>query len=375
MSASARKPLFRADHVGSLLRPPELLAARGKWKSGEMDAAQLREIEDKAIADVVTLQEELGLQAVTDGEFRRENWWIDFISAIEGIEISSPDEAAGFQKAPGTASGYVPKNVRTVGRLGRPGDILADDFAFLNGKTANTAKVTIPSPTRVHFHGGDASVDDGAYPDKDAFWEDLARVYRDEIAALEALGCRYIQIDDPVINYFVDTRMRDNLRTIGEDPDTLIHRYARLLNDCVSERSPETYLTIHLCRGNAQSAWIAEGGYEPLAEALFPAIDVDAWFLEYDDARSGGFEPLRFMPDDRCVVLGLVTTKRGDMEDRDEILRRIEEASEYVPLDRLGLSPQCGFASVDLGNLIAVEDQAAKLSFVIDLAREVWGEA
>ena len=375
MSSTSRKPLFRADHVGSLLRPPELLTARAQWKSGEIDAAALRAIEDEAIADVVKLQEGLGLRAVTDGEFRRENWWIDFISAIEGIEISSPDEAAGFQKAPGTASGYVPKNVRTVGQLRRPGDILADDFAFLNGKTSRTAKVTIPSPTRVHFHGGDASVDDGAYPDKETFWDDLARVYRDEIAALEALGCRYIQIDDPVINYFVDTRMRDNLKAINEDPDALIHKYARLLNDCVSGRDPETYLTIHLCRGNAQSAWIAEGGYEPLAEALFPVVDVDAWFLEYDDARSGGFEPLRFMPDDRCVVLGLVTTKRGDIEDRDEIKRRIGEASGYVSLDRLALSPQCGFASVDLGNLIAVEDQAAKLSFVLDLAREVWGEA
>ena len=375
MSSASRKPLFRADHVGSLLRPPELLTARKNWKSGEVDAAALREIEDEAIADVVKLQEDLGLGAVTDGEFRRENWWIDFISAIDGVEISSPDEAAGFRKAPGTASGYVPKNVRITGGLGRAGDILVDDFAFLNGKTSKTAKVTIPSPTRVHFHGGDASVDDWPYPDKDAFWDDLARVYREEIAALEALGCRYIQIDDPVINYFVDTRMRDNLKTIGEDPDTLIHKYARLLNACVSGRSPDTYLTIHLCRGNAQSAWIAEGGYEPLAEALFPVIDVDAWLLEYDDARSGGFEPLRFMPDDRCVVLGLVTTKRGEMEDRGEIRGRIEEASNYVSLDRLGLSPQCGFASVDLGNLIAVEDQAAKLSLVIDLAREVWGEA
>ena len=370
-----KKPLFRADHVGSLLRPPELLEARASWKSGAMSAAALREAEDAAIADAVRLQEDIGLEAVTDGEFRRENWWIDFISAIEGIEISSPDEAAGFQKAPGTASGYVPKNVRTAGKLGRRGDILAADFAFLNGKTSKTAKVTIPSPTRVHFHGGDASVDDAAYPDKDAFWDDLARVWREEIAALEALGCRYIQIDDPVINYFVDTRMRDNLRAIGEDPDTLIHRYARLLNACISGRRPETYLTIHLCRGNAQSAWIAEGGYEPLAEALFPVVGVDAWFLEYDDARSGGFEPLRFMPDDGCVVLGLVTTKRGEMEERDALRRRIDEAAQYVPLDRLGLSPQCGFASVDLGNLIAVEDQAAKLSLVIDLAREVWGEA
>ena len=375
MNAARKKPLFRADHVGSLLRPPELLAAREKRKAGAIGAAELRAVEDAAIADVVRLQEGLGLQAVTDGEFRRENWWIDFISAVDGIEISNPDEAAGFQKAPGTASGYVPKNVRTVGRLGGGGGILTEDFAFLAARTSRTAKVTIPSPTRVHFHGGDASVDDSAYPDKDAFWDDLAKVWRDEIAALEALGCRYIQIDDPVINYFVDTRMRANLEAIGENPDTLIHRYARLLNDCISGRGPDTYLTIHLCRGNAQSAWIAEGGYEPLAEALFPVVDVDAWFLEYDDARSGGFEPLRFMPDDRCVVLGLVTTKRGDMEDRDGLRRRIDEAARYVSLDRLGLSPQCGFASVDLGNAIAVDDQAAKLSLVIDLAREVWGEA
>ncbi len=375
MKPGSKNPPFRADHVGSLLRPPELLAARKKWKDGALDAAALRAIEDEAIADAVRLQEEVGLGAVTDGEFRRENWWIDFVKAFDGIEISTPDEEVGFRKASGPAPVYVPMIVRTAGRLGRPHDIMADDFRFLDRTTSKTAKVTIPSPTRVHFHGGDTAVDDAAYPDMDAFWDDLARVYREEIASLEAFGCRYIQIDDPVINYFVDDGMRGHLRSRGEDPDTLIRKYARLLNDCISERSPDTWLAIHLCRGNARSAWIGKGGYEPLAEALFPVIDVDAWFLEYDDARSGGFEPLRFMPDDKCVVLGLVTTKRGDMEDRDDLKCRIEEASRHVPLERLALSPQCGFASVDLGNLITADDQAAKLSLVVDLAREVWGEA
>lgn len=368
------KPFFRADHVGSLLRPENLLAARQRWSSGDLSPEDLRGIEDAAIRDVVKLQEDVGLGAVTDGEFRRENWWIDFISAIEGIEISDPDTHAGFKKD-GGQTGYMPKNVLTVGKIAHPGTILADDFAFLRAATGNTAKVTIPSPSRIHFHGGRAAVDASVYPDMEQFWTDVAEVYRREIAALEEAGCRYIQIDDPVLTYFLDDKMRANVDAIGEDPDALIDVYAKVINACVEERRADTYLTIHLCRGNARSAWVSEGGYDRFAEALFPAVDVDAWFLEYDDARSGGFEPLRFMPDDKIVVLGLITSKFGQLEDADEVKRRIDEAAGVVPLDRLALSPQCGFASLDLGNLVTVDEQVRKLCHVVDIARDVWGEA
>ena len=375
MNAQANgKPFFRADHVGSLLRPENLLAARQRWQKGEMSPAALREVEDEAIRDVVKLQEDIGLGAVTDGEFRRENWWIDFIRQIKGVEISDPDTHAGFKKD-GGQTGYMPKNVLTVAKVAHPGNIQADDFAFLRDATSHTAKVTIPSPSRIHFHGGRAAVDASVYPDMEEFWADVIEVYRREIAALEDLGCRYIQIDDPVLTYFLDDKMRQNVHDIGEDPDALIHVYAKVINACIEQRRSDTYLTIHLCRGNARSAWVSEGGYDWFADALFPAVHVDAWFLEYDDERSGGFEPLRFMPDDKKVVLGLVTSKFGALEDANEIKGRIDEASKQMPLDRLALSPQCGFASLDIGNLVSVDEEVRKLSHVIEIARDVWGEA
>ena len=367
------KPFFRADHVGSLLRPQKLLEARASWKGGKLTFEALQNIEDEAIREVVKLQENVGLKAITDGEFRRENWWIDFISQIEGIVISEPDVSSEFKTDGGKGSGYIPKVVKTVSKITHNRSILDRDFETLLKHTKETPKVTIPSPTRIHFHGGRAAVDLETYPDLSNFWSDIARFYQDEIAALEQKGCRYIQIDDPVLTYFLDDRMRNNLQDIGENPDALIDTYATLLNDCIKNRRDETYLTMHLCRGNALSSWIVSGGYAGLANSIFPKIDVDSFFLEYDDERSGDFEPLDLMPNGKKVVLGLVTSKRGQLETADSIKRRIEEASRIIPLENLALSPQCGFASVDVGNLITLDDQMSKLELVVKTAETIWG--
>ena len=367
------KPFFRADHVGSLLRPQKLLEARASWKGGKLTFEALQNIEDEAIREVVKLQENVGLKAITDGEFRRENWWIDFISQIEGIVISEPDVSSEFKTDGGKGSGYIPKVVKTVSKITHNRSILDRDFETLLKHTKETPKITIPSPTRIHFHGGRAAVDLETYPDLSKFWSDIARFYQDEIAALEQKGCRYIQIDDPVLTYFLDDRMRNNLQDIGENPDTLINTYATLLNDCIKNRRDDTYLTMHLCRGNALSSWIVSGGYAGLANSIFPKIDVDSFFLEYDDERSGDFEPLDLMPNGKKVILGLVTSKRGQLETADAIKRRIEEASKIIPLENLALSPQCGFASVDVGNLITLDDQMSKLELVVKTAETIWG--
>ena len=369
------KPFFRADHVGSLLRPKKLLEARANWKGGKLTFEALQNIEDEAIREVVKLQENVGLKAITDGEFRRENWWIDFISQIEGIVISEPDVSSEFKTDGGKGSGYIPKVVKTVSKITHNRSILDRDFETLLKHTKETPKVTIPSPTRIHFHGGRAAVDLETYPDLNKFWSDIARFYQDEIAALEQKGCRYIQIDDPVLTYFLDERMRNNLQNIGENPDALINTYATLLNDCIRNRRDDTYLTMHLCRGNALSSWIVSGGYAGLANSIFPNIDVDSFFLEYDDERSGDFAPLDLMPNGKKVVLGLVTSKRGQLETADSIKRRIEEASKIIPLENLALSPQCGFASVDVGNLITLDDQMSKLELVVKTAETIWGNS
>ena len=366
------KPFFRADQVGSLLRPARLLEAREDWRQGGITRKELRAIEDDCIAECIAMQEEIGLEAVTDGEFRRENWWIDFISAIKGVEISDPDDDSAFHQDPEHGISYVPKTVLTTGRLGGGGTISVEDFEFLQQHTSVTPKVMIPSPSRIHFHGGRKAVDDDVYPSMDDFWSDVATVYRDEIEALESRGCRYIQIDDPVLTYFLDDRLRRNAEAIGEDPDQLLALYGEVINACISERRPETCIAIHLCRGNARSQWIAAGSYDRMARILFPMLQVDSWFLEYDDERSGGFEPLRHMSDDVRVVLGLVTTKTGRLEDPDEIRSRVEAAAACHPMENLALSPQCGFASIESGNLIAWDDQMAKLSLVVELAQELW---
>lgn len=372
-TATART-FFRADHVGSLLRPATLLAAREQVKAGTLAPAALRELEDEAIRAAIAGQERVGLQVVTDGEFRRENWYADFIGRLPGVEIREGENPA-FLHTPDSTIHYVPKNVVTTGRLTLPPEALCTgDFAFTASATSVLPKITVPSPTRLHFHGGRNVVSTEAYPDLEAFYADIAAIYRREIAALEAAGCRYIQIDDPILAYFVSDRMREGIRADGDDPDVRLARYVALLNDCISFRRPGTTLALHVCRGNARSAWLSEGGYERIAEAVFGGLQVDQLMLEFDDERSGGFEPLRFVPAGRRVVLGLVTTKHGRLEARDALRRRIEEAAAYVPLEHLALSPQCGFASVVEGNLITEEDQWAKLALVVATAREVWDD-
>jgi 5-methyltetrahydropteroyltriglutamate--homocysteine methyltransferase len=372
-TAATTKPFYRADHVGSLLRPPELLAAREAFGRGELDAARLRALEDAAIREVVAGQERVGLGIVTDGEFRRENWYADFISRLAGVEIRAAEQNPAFAADPGNAVHYVPKNVVTVAPLRRPEPITVADYTFLVEVTTVAAKITLPSPSRLHFHGGRGVVSSTVYPDIEGFFADVVRAYRAEIADLEAAGCRYIQIDDPLFSYFISDRMRAEVLANGERPEERLGRYVQLINDCIAERRDDTAIGIHVCRGNARSAWIAEGGYERIAEQLFGSLNNDHYLLEYDDDRSGDFAPLRFMPAGKRVVLGLVTSKRGTLEERGTLLRRVEEATRYVPLEDLALSPQCGFASVVEGNLITPADQWAKLRLVVDVSHEIWG--
>jgi 5-methyltetrahydropteroyltriglutamate--homocysteine methyltransferase len=370
--AAPVKPFFRADHVGSLLRPAEVVTARAAAARGALDAAGLRAVEDAAIREVVAGQERVGLEVVTDGEFRRENWYADFIGRLAGVEIREAAQNPTFASDPGNGVHYVPKNVVTVGPLQRPEPILVRDFTFLAGVTRRTPKITIPSPSRLHFHGGRSVVSPAAYPDIEAFFDDVVRAYRAEIADLEAAGCSYVQIDDPLFSYFISERMRAEIVANGERPEERLARYVRLINDCIAQRHAGTAIGIHVCRGNARSAWIAEGGYERIAEQLFAGLHNDHFLLEYDDDRSGDFAPLRFMPKDKRVVLGLVTSKHGRLEDRATLLRRIDEATRYVPLENLAISPQCGFASVVEGNIITPADQWAKLRLVVETARELW---
>jgi 5-methyltetrahydropteroyltriglutamate--homocysteine methyltransferase len=383
------KPFFRADQVGSLLRPPELIRARAQHQKGEITHAALRSAEDEAIRHIVVEQERTGSEVVVDGEFRRENWWIDFVAGLSGVEIRDGDPGQAFV-APTAANDhghdhshddhdhgwrYVPKNVLTTGRVHAPAPITAPDFSFLKSITTRAAKVTLPSPTRLHFHGGRAAVSMQAYPDIEEFFADLAQVYRAEIAALEAAGCRYIQIDDPLMTYFISERMRAEVVAAGDDPDARLRRYVDLTNECISGRRPDTAIGIHVCRGNSRSGWIAEGGYERIAESVLGGLKVDHFLLEYDDERSGDFEPLRHVPRGVRVVLGLVTTKRGQLESTDALMRRIDSASKLVPLEDLAISPQCGFASTVEGNIITPDDQWRKLARVVDVAHLVWGKA
>ncbi len=383
------KPFFRADQVGSLLRPPELIQARAQHQKGEIKHAALRSAEDAAIRHIVAEQERIGYNVVVDGEFRRENWWIDFVAGLSGVEIRDGDPGQAFV-APSVADDhghdhshddhdhgwqYVPKNVLTTGRVHAAAPITAPDFAFLNSVTTRAPKVTLPSPTRLHFHGGRAAVSQQAYPDIEEFFADLAKVYRAEIAALEAQGCRYIQIDDPLMTYFISERMRAEVVAAGDDPDARLRRYVDLTNECISERRPDTAIGIHVCRGNSRSGWIAEGGYERIAESVLGGLKVDHFLLEYDDERSGDFEPLRHVPRGVRVVLGLVTTKRGQLESADDLMRRIDSASKLVPREDLAISPQCGFASTVEGNIITADDQWRKLARVVEVAQRVWGQA
>lgn len=372
MPATERPP-FRADHVGSLLRPPELLAAREAKKQGKMTAAGLRAVEDKAIRDVVKMQRDIGLKDVTDGEFRRTYWHLDFLEQFENAVVVPPSVKVHFHTEEGDLE-FMPPGIRVGGKLARRKPIMGTDFDYLKSVADGAIpKVTIPAPSNMHFRGGRKAIDEKAYPDLAQFYADLGRVYAEEVADLGRRGLKYLQIDEVNFAYLCDPSLRDKVKALGEDPNTLPHTYAKLINDAISTKPSDMTVCMHLCRGNFSSAWVAEGGYEPVAEVLFNEIKIDGYFLEYDDARSGGFEPLRFVPKGKKVVLGLVTTKKGVLEKPDLLKRRIEEAAKYVPLDQLCLSPQCGFSSTVEGNKITLDDEIAKLRLVVDVARQVWG--
>ncbi|HEY5111446.1 MAG TPA: 5-methyltetrahydropteroyltriglutamate--homocysteine S-methyltransferase [Acidimicrobiales bacterium] len=367
------KPPFRADHVGSFLRPPELLEARRAFAEKKIDADALKEVEDRAIRDVVALQEELGLQSATDGEFRRTSWHMDFIYQLGGISKTDEQLQVAFKNNEGSTS-FTSAALKVSGRVHVDETIFADAFEFLQS-TVTTAvpKLTIPSPSMVHYRGGAAAIDPAVYPDVEEFWTDLSAAYAEQIRRLGELGCTYLQLDDTSLAYLNDPAQRQMIADRGEDAEHQHLRYIKQLNAALAARPEGMSVTTHSCRGNFQSFWAAEGGYDFVAEALFSELDVDGFFLEYDDDRSGGFEPLRFVPKGKMVVLGLVTTKRGALETKDSLKRRIEEASQYVPLDQLCLSPQCGFSSTVEGNSLTLDEEIAKLRLVVETAHDVWG--
>jgi len=361
-------PPFRADHVGSLLRPPDLLAAR------ERNDPNLREIEDQAIREVVQLQKDVGLRTATDGEFRRASWHMDFIYSLDGVSKAPGDLVVKFHNEKGDIE-FTPAAMQIDGKLGVSETIFGDAFAFLKSCVGGgqLPKLTIPSPSMVHYRGGRASIDEAVYPDMEQFWADLVAAYREEVRRLGELGCTYLQFDDTSLAYLNDPEQREHVREIGGDAEHQHETYIRHINEAVTDRPEGMAVTTHMCRGNFRSSWVAEGGYDFVAEALFNELQVDGFFMEWDDARSGGFEPLRFVPPGKIVVLGLITTKRGELEDREMLLRRMDEASQYVDVDQLCLSPQCGFSSTVEGNVLTREQQADKLRLVVDVAQEVWG--
>jgi 5-methyltetrahydropteroyltriglutamate--homocysteine methyltransferase len=371
MDAPRRIHTFRADHVGSFLRPAALLEARDRFfKTHQIDATELRAAEDAAIRDVVKFQEDLGFKVITDGEYRRAYFHIDFLTQLGGV-VEQGGLSIKFHKADGELD-YAPPSLKIAGRISHTKDIQRQDFEFLKSIAAGVVKVPIPSPTMLHFRGGSTAVR-SIYPDLEEFFADVAAAYRAEIASLAAAGCTYVQLDDTNMAYLCDSKQREAARARGDDPDLLPRLYARLVNDSIRDRPDNMTIGIHLCRGNFRSSWAAEGGYEPVAETLFNEFDVDAYLLEYDDARSGDFAPLRHVPKGKLVVMGLVTTKLGELESKEDIKRRLEEAARFMPLEQMCLSPQCGFSSTVHGNDVAVEQQAAKCRLVIETAREVWG--
>ncbi|MFD0684365.1 5-methyltetrahydropteroyltriglutamate--homocysteine S-methyltransferase [Actinomadura fibrosa] len=367
------EPPFRADHVGSLLRPADLLAARDDHAQGRLDDAGLAAVEDAAIRDVVAMQRRAGLRGVTDGEFRRTSWHMDFIYRLGGISPADEKIKVRFHSESGDIE-FSTAALRVHDRIRLQETIFADHFRFLQDVAGDaTAKLTIPSPNMVHYRGGPASIDPKVYPDVEEFWSDLAAAYAEQVRAIAGLGCRYLQLDDTSLAYLNDPAQRAMIADRGDDPDHLHLRYIRQINAALAGRPAGLAVTTHMCRGNFRSSWTAEGGYDFVAEALFSELDVDGFFLEYDDTRSGGFEPLRFVPPGKMVVLGLVTTKRGELESKDDLKRRIEEASRFVPLDQICLSPQCGFSSTVEGNALDAEQQFAKLRLIVETSEEVWG--
>jgi 5-methyltetrahydropteroyltriglutamate--homocysteine methyltransferase len=366
-------PPFRADHVGSFLRPKYLLDARDQKARGEITAEQLRAVEDRAISEIVQFQQDVGLQSITDGEFRRTFFHIDFLEQLGGVVAEVPANLI-VKRADGTEA-LSPPVLKVVGKVRHIKDIQRADFEYLQSQIAAgmTPKVTIPSPTMLHFRGGRAGISREAYPELDpGFYDDVAQAYGEELQSLHDAGCRYVQMDDTNMAYLCDEKMREAARQRGDDPNELPHRYAGFINKVIARKPAGMTLAMHLCRGNFKSTHAASGNYEPVAEALLSEMNLDAYFMEYDDDRSGDFRPLRFLKPGKTVVLGLVTTKFGEMESKDRLKRRIDEASRYAPLDQLCLSPQCGFSSTVHGNNIAVEAQRNKLRLVVETAAEVW---
>jgi methionine synthase II (cobalamin-independent) len=374
-------PPFRADHVGSLLRPPRLRAAREDHAAGKITAGELRAIEDDAIRAAVAFQRDVGLRSVTDGEFRRGSWHMDFIYQIGGITRVPGTLVSTFHGPQGDIT-FTPDAIRVSRKVTMDTTIFGADFAFLASVAAGSPagsrplvpKQTIPAPSMVHYRSGvRAVVDERVYPDAEEFWSDVSAAYAAEVTGLARLGCRYLQIDDTSLAYLNDPRQRAYIAARGEDPAAMHLRYITLTNGAVRDRPAGMTVTTHLCRGNYRSSWVASGGYDYVAEALFGELDVDGFFLEFDDERSGGFEPLRFVPRGKYVVLGLVTTKRPELESKDDLKRRIDEAARYLPLDQLCLSGQCGFSSTAEGNALTRADQQAKLRLIVETAGEVWG--
>lgn len=371
-------PPFRADHVGSLLRPPELLEARAKAAAGDLGPDELASAEDSAIRAAVAMQANVGLHTGTDGEFRRTSWHMDFIYALGGVSKTAGNIAVHFRNAEQEIA-FTPPALQVDGKVALTEPIFADHFAFLQREVESTgqdltAKLTIPSPSMVHYRGGRAAIDPELYPDEDEFWTDLCAAYAAEVAALGDLGCRYLQLDDTSLAYLNDPAQREHVRQIGGDAEHQHERYVGHINAALAGRPAGTTVTTHMCRGNFRSSWAAEGGYDFVAEAVFGGLDVDGFFAEWDDERSGGFAPLRFVPKGKYVVLGLVTTKSGRLESKDDLKRRIDEAATYLDLDQLCLSPQCGFSSTVEGNSLSYDEQVAKLALVVETAAEVWGD-
>jgi 5-methyltetrahydropteroyltriglutamate--homocysteine methyltransferase len=372
MSARTSPP-FRADHVGSLLRPPELHKARDDHAAGRIDDEQLRAVEDDAIHDVVKMQEEAGLKSVTDGEFRRATWHMDFIYQLGGVRKADKEIHVQFHNAKGDLDWH-PAALEVCDKVRLEKPIFAEHFRFLQSVASDnqTPKLTIPSPSMVHYRGGRAAIDESVYPDLDDFWSDLTSAYADQVKGVHELGCRYLQFDDTSLAYLNDPKQREMIAAQGADAEHLHEAYIRHINEALAGKPDDMAITTHMCRGNFRSSWVAEGGYDFVAEALFNELAVDGFFMEWDDARSGGFEPLRFLPKGKVVVLGLMTTKRGDLEDAELLKRRIDEATQYADVDQLCLSPQCGFSSTVEGNELSYEQEVAKLRRIVEVAADVW---
>jgi 5-methyltetrahydropteroyltriglutamate--homocysteine methyltransferase len=375
MADDIKRPPFRADHVGSLLRPAAVLEARDQAANGEITAERLKEIEDKAIQEAIRKQGEAGLKTATDGEFRRESWHMDFIYSLGGVtQVRDDTIRVAFHNKDKNYE-YTPPSAHITERISLPSTIFADAFTFLRANTgpAQTPKITIPSPSMVHYRGGRSAINESVYPDLTQFWDDLAAAYAQQVQGLYDLGCRYLQLDDTSLAYVNDPKEREHVKEIGGDPLHQHETYIATINKAIAGRPKDMAITTHMCRGNNQSMWVAEGGYDFVADTLFNQLEVDGFFCEWDDERSGGFEPLRYLPKGKRVVLGIVTTKKGELESKDFLKRRIEDAAKYADIDQLCISGQCGFSSTKEGNDLTQEQQWAKLRLIVEVAQEVWG--